>query len=205
MDNKMIPVNADDHTLATYVNNIVEAFLDATPEQREFGRQWYPVAHTLALIVGDGDARKGAGIIAALSPNKRWSTNQQLAVDAGTGDVHGHTGAMLSKVRAILGGTDPEEVLPTGMKTWHFFRAILDPDDPTTVVVDRHAHDVAVGERYDDKRDRGLSSKKRYALIMLAYILATRHIAAIIDDVDLTPNVTQATVWGWQIDKNGAK
>lgn len=198
----MIPTTADDQTLNQYVDNIVHAFLSATPEQREFGRQWYPVANSLALILGDGDARMGAGIIAALSPMKRWKENVRLATDAAGGNIHGHTGVTLAKVQMILEGADPGEVLPEESKTWNFYRAILDPDDPDTVVIDRHAHDVAAGRRYEGE-PRGLGNKKRYALLALAYRLATRKLQVILDLPELVTNVTQATTWGYQIDKNG--
>lgn len=200
----MIPTTADDETLNQYVDNIVRAFLDTTPEQREFGRQWYPVAHSLALILGDGDARKGAGVIAALSPLKRWKDNIKLATDAAEGNIHGHTRVTLTKVQAILEGGDPLEVLPEGSKTWNFYRAILDPDDPDTVVIDRHAHDVAVGRRYNEE-PRGLDNKRRYALIALAYRLATRKLQVILKLPDLVTNVTQATVWGWRITMNNGE
>jgi hypothetical protein len=190
----MIPTTADDATLERYVTNLTAAWDSCTPGQRERGRQWYPVAHDLALIVGDGSARKGAGVIAALSPQKKWEFNVTLAQDAGKGSVHGHTGAQLSKVRAILDGADPEEVLPMSLKTGHFFRSIADPADPDPVTVDRHAHDVAVGERYGSL-DRGLSNVTRYATLALAYRLAARRLGVI-------PSVLQATVWGWQIDRN---
>jgi hypothetical protein len=190
----MIPTTADDDTLEGYVVNLMAAWRNCTPDQMERGRQWYPVAHQLAMVVGDGDARKGAGVIAALSVQKKWEHNAALALDAGNGNVHGHMGSALAKVRAILEGADPEDVLPMAAKTGHFFRNIADPSDPDPVTIDRHAHDVAVGERYGN-RDRGLSNKTRYATLALAYRLGARR-------AGVTPSVFQATLWGWQIDQN---
>jgi hypothetical protein len=66
----MIPTMATDDELSAYVGNITAAFRAATPEQVARGRQWYPVAHDLAVIIGGGDAMKGAGMLAALSAQR---------------------------------------------------------------------------------------------------------------------------------------
>lgn len=183
----MIPTTADDATLARYVSNILAAW-DATSEaNKEAGRQWYPVAHSLAERLGGGDVRMGAGLLAALSPQKRWNTNVALAWDAASGDVHGHTGDTLGKVRAILAGIDPVDVLPSDAKTGHFYRNILDPTDPDPVTVDRHAHDIAVGETYGG-RDRGLGNRTRYATLAHAWREAARQRG-------ILPNVMQAATW----------
>src|SRR5690242_7011215 len=151
------------------------------------GREWYPVAHDLAELLGNGDVRMGAGVIAALSPQVGWERNCDLARDACAGNPHGQIGANLDKVRAILGGTDPEDVLPASKKTGHFYRNIADPSDPDPVTVDRHAHDVAVGECYGS-RDRGLGCASRYATLAHAYREAGRRLGEL-------PNVVQAVTW----------
>lgn len=184
----MIPTKATDDELARYVGNIVTAYKEATPWQVARGRQWYPVAHDLAEIIGDGDVRKGAGIIAALSAQRRWEVTVDLATDAANGNVHGHTERMLSKVRLMLEGADPAELLPMHLKTGNFWRCIVSPGDPDPVVIDRHAHDVAVGEKYRDCDDRGLSNMNRYATLALAYRLAARELKEI-------PSVVQAVTW----------
>lgn len=188
----MIPTKATDEQLEQYVQNIIAAYLASTSTQRERGRNWYPTARDLAYIIGDGDIRKGAGIIAALSPNKRWLENVKLANQAHEGNVRGHTGVTLTKVRKIMNGEDPIMVLPMSLKTGHFFRNIVDPYDPDPVTIDRHAHDVAVGEVYGE-RNRGLDVKNRYATLALAYRLAARRLG-------ILPSVLQATVWVRQLD-----
>ena len=190
----MIPVTATDEQLAGYVANITSAYRLATKAQLARGAQWYAVAHDLATVIGDGDVRQGAGIIAALSACRRWAVNVGLAEDAVAGNVHGHTPDALGKVRAMMAGADPADVLPMALKTGAFYRCVTDPSDPDPVVIDRHAHDVAVGERYGDA-SRGLSSKARYATLALAYRLAARQLGEI-------PSVLQATVWCAQIDQN---
>jgi hypothetical protein len=191
----MIPTVATDDELDRYVRNIADAYRAATPGQVARGRQWYPVAHDMALVIGNGDVRKGAGILAALSAQRRWEINVDLAHDAVNGNVHGHVEQVLSKVRAMLEGADPIELLPMQLKTGNFYRCIVSPEDPDPVVIDRHAHDVAVGERYGD-RNRGLSNLNRYATLALAYRLAARQLGEL-------PSVVQAVVWCRQIDLNG--
>lgn len=188
----MIPTKATPELFETLVSNIVAAWHAATPEQVSKGRAWYPVAHDLAVMLGNGDARMGAGIIAALSVQKSWSENIRLANDAATGNVHGHTGANLRKVAAILAGTDPANVLPMAAKTGNFYLNILDPCDPTAVTVDRHAYDVAVNE-VNGSKDRGLGNANRYATVKAAYIEAARRIGEL-------PPVVQAGVWQARIE-----
>lgn len=188
----MIPAKPSPAQISTYTDNVIATYNRATPAQLERGRNWYPVARDLALIVGSGNARVGAGVIAALSANKSWSENVRLAKDAGNGNVHGHVGDALRKVTAILGGEDPADVLPMSSKTGHFFRCIEDPSDPDPVVIDRHAHDIAVGEIYG-QRERGLGAKGRYAALAHAYREAAVRLGAI-------PSVVQAVTWCVQID-----
>jgi hypothetical protein len=193
-----IPTVATDDEMRGYIANIIGVYNRTSLKQREKGRNWYPVAHDLAEMVGQGDVYKGAGIIAALSANKRWEINVGLARDAGEGNVHGHTKATLRKVEAMLDGADPREILPMQLKTGNFFRCIADPEDPDPVVIDRHAHDVAVGEVYGE-RDRLLGNTTRYATLALAYRLAAREVGEI-------PQGLQAITWvRWIEDERGHK
>lgn len=187
----MIPTTttADSPEFEQYVKNIIHIwdvanFLEADQPQ---GRDWYQTAHDLAEIVGHGDVRKGAGLIAVLSQNTGWDRTVNLANSCAGGACAGHMSAVLDKVAAILAGTDPADVLPEGKKTMHFFRNILDPTDPVPVTIDRHAHDIAVGERYGNGA-RGLNSLKRYAILAEAYRVAA-------DRLGELPCVVQAVTW----------
>jgi hypothetical protein len=183
----MIPVKPSDSTRRRYIRNIIAVYEQATDDQKTQGFNWYPTAHQLASFLSEGDVQRGAGVIAALSANKAWDTNQKLAGDAFGGDVHGHTRDNLEKVAKIMAGVDPTEVLPMGMKTGNFYRNILDPEDTEAVTIDRHAHDVAVGRPYGDE-ERGLGAKGRYAVLSLAY----RNAAA---KLGILPSELQAVVW----------
>jgi hypothetical protein len=194
----MIPTKPSDTTRRRYTRNIIKVYNEATEDQKRQGAEWYRHAHQLADLLSEGQVRQGAGVLAALSANKAWDINQRLARDAFDGNVHGHVSNALGKVAKILSGVDPAEVLPMDMKTGNFYRCILDPEDAEAVVIDRHAHDVAVGHPCGDD-DRGLSAKGRYAVLSLAY----RNAAA---KLGVTPSVLQATVWvAWTESLAGVK
>lgn len=193
----MIGTKVTPDEFETLVGNIIAKWNSATPEQICKGRAWYPVAHDLAVMFGDGNVRMGAGIIAALSVQKSWKENIRLATDASAGNVHGHTGRNLDKVRAILSGIAPEDVLPMQAKTGNFYRNIVDPSDPTAVTIDRHAFDVAVNE-VNGNRDRGLSNANRYAIIRDAYLTAAKRLGECASTV-------QAGTWVAQIDMLAGK
>ena len=196
----MLPTRPDTATHERYVANILATWCAATPDQYARGSSWYRTAHQLAYAITDGrDVRMGAGVIAALSQQRRWAMNERMARDAfANGSPAGHYGHTLERARRIMSGEDPETVLPPGMKTYHFYRCILDPTDPDPVTVDRHAHDIVAGERYGEKHNRGLSNPKRYASIAHAYREAARRLGEI-------PQVVQAVTWIVQVEAYGGK
>lgn len=182
-----IPTEPSEAERAAYTDNILRMYADATADQVTRGKAWYSVAHDLAETIAP-DARTGAGVIAVLSARQSWDVNVRTATRCCTGDIGGHTRANLVKVQRILDGEDPENVLPKGLKTHQFFRCIADPTDTRAVVIDRHAHDVAVGRKYTEKENRGLSNPKRYDVLADAYREAAK-IAGI------RPMELQAIVW----------
>ncbi|MCW2901569.1 MAG: hypothetical protein JWO67_3834 [Streptosporangiaceae bacterium] len=190
----LIPTVADDATHARYVANIIAKYREATPDQAARGRAWYPTARQLAAMMAEGNVRAGAGVIAALSPQKAWAYNVRLAGQAfETGEVRGHVKDACGKAERIMLGADPLDVLPADSKTWNFFRCIVDPEDAEAVVIDRHAHDIAVGVVYGDA-DRGLGAKRRYATLSHAYREAARQLGEI-------PSVVQAVSWVVQVER----
>ena len=185
----MIRTVATTEELDQYVANIRRVWDAASADQEGRGRSWYRTANDLATLMSEGNTRAGAGVIAALSPFQVWETNlviAEKALSAGTADGL-HVGDAIRKVGRIMRGEDPLSVLPPDSKTWNFFRCIVDPDDAEAVVIDRHAHDVVVGERYRG-RERGLSNKRRYATLALAYRLAA-------EQLDELPSTVQAVTW----------
>lgn len=184
----MIPIQAGPGDREYYVRNIVSVWSVATDDQFEQGAHWYEQAHRTARMLADGDVRTGAGLLAALSPQTSWWLNVELACEAyEAGTASRHTGDSCGKANKILAGIDPEEVLPMRRKTGHFYRCILNPDDPVSVCIDRHAHDVAIGVAYGDW-PRGLSAHGRYALIADCYWEAAQRLGQL-------PSVVQAVTW----------
>jgi hypothetical protein len=184
----MIPIQAGSNAREYYVRNIISVWSVATDDQILQGRSWYRTAHETAAMLADGDVRTGAGLLAALSPQTSWWMNVELACEAfEAGTASRHTGDSCGKANKILAGIDPVDVLPMRRKTGHFYRCILDPSDPVSVCIDRHAHDVAVGVAYGDW-SRGLSAHGRYALIADCYWEAAQRLGEI-------PSVVQAATW----------
>lgn len=194
----MIPTVATDAQHAQYVENILSTWRRASKDQRKRGKEWYPTANQLADLLSEGNTRVGAAVIAALSPQKSWEENQRLARECIDGNMRGHFADALDKVRRILAGEDPEDVLPMSHKTGMFFRCIADPTDPEAVVIDRHAHDVAVGERYGERRDRGLSNPTRYATLAHAYREAARKLRKLPQEVQAVTWIVQVEDYRWK-------
>ncbi|MDT0418844.1 hypothetical protein RM574_25520 [Streptomyces sp. DSM 41982] len=184
----MLPAKPTPAQRTDYTAAIVHMFRAATPDQRWRGRQWYPAAHALADEIASGDAVKGAGVLAALSANKSWSENCRLARKAFLeGKASGHFGDAVTKADCIMSGTHPSEVLPMHLKTGAFFLCIADPDHPDSVVIDRHAHDIAAGKVYG-QRDRGLGAIGRYNALADCY----RQAAHLLGEL---PSTVQAVTW----------
>lgn len=176
----------------TFVSNIITRYAQASVEQKIAGERWYTTANQLAYMISGGDVVKGAGVIAALSANKSWTENVRLARHAfETGKPAKHVRTQLEKAQRIMDGELPLDVLG-GLKTTNFYECVSDPTHPYAVVVDRHAHDVAVGETYGND-DRGLSTKTRYDMIADAYRIAAKRLNTL-------PMVVQAVTWVVQVE-----
>lgn len=184
---KPIPLTVMEQDRDTYVTNILRTWAQADNDAMASGLYWYRTAHQLALMMSPDDVRVGAGVIAALSANKGWAENVRLAQDAVQGRLYGHVGNALRKAADILDGVDPADVLPMDMKTGMFYRCIVDPEDPDAVVIDRHAHDIAVGGPYGSA-NRGLSNANRYSLLAHCY----REVA---HRLGVLPSTVQAVTW----------
>ena len=177
------------------VSNIAGNVLSASDEDFEAGKLWYPKAHEIAHEIGNGDVVKGAGIIAAASPGTSWNENVRMAREIGkTGSTRGYiTQNELGRARQIREGADPRTILPMDIKTGHFFKNIVDPQDRSSVTIDRHAHDAAIGQRWGS-RPRALTGG-RYQTFANAHITATQHLNKISGLEDMVPSEVQAVTW----------
>lgn len=167
--------------------NLLDCWEMCSPIQVHRGIWWYPEAHDFAAVIGRGNVAKGAGLLAAMSPQKQWDVNRRIAVDASLGIFGGQVGDAIRKARAIYDGADPATVLPMGKKTGHFFMNIYDPSDPCWVTIDRHAIRAATLD-WDNGAPK--VTDKQYGDFVLAYMGAGRK-------VGLSGSAFQAVVWGY--------
>lgn len=179
-----------------HVQNIVGRYRSASPDFLKGGSEWYERAHDVANKVGKGNVQRGAGIIAALSPQMSWDRNVSMAHELVNTGQASHTEDNLNKALKIHEGAHPLDVLG-GHKVTSFYKNIVDPSDPTPVTIDRHAHDIAVGRPFkgsgggskEKGPDLGLGAMGRYKHFENAYHTAAGHL-----DVPI-PNRVQAVTW----------
>lgn len=191
----MIPVKSTEEQRAAYTQAIVDTWNTANPDQRRRGLTWYTTAHEFAAEIAAGNTDMGAGVIAALSANKSWSENCRIARKAfAEGSASGHVPDAVRKANRIMAGAAPAEVLPMHIKTGCFYLCIADPENPESVVIDRHAHDIAVREIYG-QRDRGLGAIGRYNTLADCYRAAARKIGEV-------PSRVQAVTWVAHIERD---
>lgn len=183
--------------------SILAVFFTATPPERLGGARFYSDAHTLAQsIAANGvSVETVAGVIAALSPNNRWSRN---VADAGAlvaafamggyGDAAqvkvGTYNANKIKALRILNNEPPLDVLG-GLKVRAFYRCIMGDHD--AVCVDGHAYSVWRGERFATSLMPKISPKL-YSAIAADYARATEQVNDILGE-SYSPSQVQAITW----------
>lgn len=198
--------------------NVLRVFRAGTAEDVTDGRGWYRRAHDAARDVasqylGNTDPEsiaRVACVYAAISPSMPWARNDylarqafQLAADGATLDeVTASLGMMKANARkaaAIVLGADPWSVL-SGPKVVPFAQRIIDAaagiTGPGSVVVDRHAHDIALGRVTDDAtRNRNLSRKGGQRSFAMAYVRAAETLRRTGEAPGITPAELQAVTW----------
>lgn len=185
-------------TLTPAAENVLAVWESATAEHRESGMAWYETAHAFAAEISGGDIVRGAGVIAALSPNKAWDVNMRLAARAfADGSASGTLGNACMKANAILAGADPLDVLGNGLKTRNFYLNIARPGCPEAVTIDRHAYDVALAERNPDNKRLGLTPT-RYAAFAEAYRVAATEAGILPLQMQAVTWEAWRAVWAWR-------
>lgn len=143
-------------TYPVHRDNIVWHWRQASRQEIERGMRWYADAHHVAIVIANGDAHLGAGMLAVYSPQQAWIGNVLLAarvLRAGRGLGGPGSGVFASTAQRhaadrLLTGESYEDIL-TGPKVRDFAHLIehggdRDPAAPR-VVIDRHALSVAYG------------------------------------------------------------
>lgn len=169
------------------VQNIVDLYMSATPEDIAEGTLWYADAYTLAITLDPANPAAAAGVIAAMSPITPWGRNKDLAERAyRDGAASGTLSRNCDKANEIMAGADPLDVLK-GEKVVNFYLSII--GDQNAVCIDRHAYDIAVGTVTNDvSRDKALRRKGEYDKIAALYREAAERIG-------ILPSELQAITW----------
>jgi hypothetical protein len=171
------------------------------------GIEWYDRAKRLSLRLSHEYGctfEQAVGVIAALSPNNRWTRNctdaeamiQAWAIGVNPESVRVCTyGAMRSKAAQILALASPDREtiakILNGRKITAFFLSIAGVHD--AVCVDGHAYAVWIGQRITTTNTPSLGVKL-YADIARAYVLVAKRSAALCGE-SLTPAQVQAVTW----------
>jgi hypothetical protein len=160
--------------LSVSTRNITRVFRATTPADRAGGQVWYVAAHRIALSLDPADPTRAAAVIAVLSPMLSWPRNVVEARNVYSGQPVRALGSSARKARMILAGGDPEQIV-SGRKVHAFWRTIADPAEPSAVVIDRHAIDIAAGRVLGDKiRGRHLRRAGAYDEVAEKYRRAAR-------------------------------
>jgi hypothetical protein len=134
----------------TYCYNIMAVYRRALPSERAASLRWYADAQEIAEELSPGDVWRGAGVISALSPLKKWELNVRIArMSFETGIAQGNIGQHNEKAQRILDGEFALDVL-NGDKTRSFAEAIATGGNGEIATIDRHAHDIAMGRVFTD-------------------------------------------------------
>lgn len=131
------------HSVPVSTKRILEMIESAEPDIKDAGMIWYSSASDMAKTLakkGDITFRQSCGILASLSPGTRWERNieEARAMILGKDTKFTTYPKNVDKAYRILNGEDPATVLG-GRKVTAFYSLFMDPEDPDTVVVDRHA------------------------------------------------------------------
>jgi hypothetical protein len=165
-----------ENVLAVYRNADFAAFSE--------GMTWYDEAHNFAKSLDPVRFHRAAGVLAALSPLQHWDQNKRAAAklyaQGGQVEWNGNANGIglsnsVRKAVAIFHGEDALDVL-RAPKTRAFYLTILDPTGDHSPVIDRHAFDIAIGERTDDKARQALGRKGEYARFASVYREAARRV-----------------------------
>jgi hypothetical protein len=192
------------------IYNIISVYRDADETQHAEGLLWYSdaqkAAHNIAVKY-DVPVYLVVAVIAALSPNNKWSRNIVNA-DALIGAFIRGDGllsvkvstyhAMKRKAWDILVARpdyDGAKAMLKGQKITSFFCDIM---GEFNVTIDGHARNIAYGERVGLTDDRSNIGVREYRALQAAYQEAARR-------VGLMPYQLQAITWRVWRDRHGIK
>ncbi len=186
--------------------NILAVFFTANPAELQHGSRWYPDALAACETIAQAyslPVNTVAGVVAALSPNNKWSRNIidadnicRLYTSGGYDDAAQCKVSTFNgnkqKALQILSGIAPLEVLG-GLKVRAFHQCILGLD---SVCVDGHAFAIWKGERIPTTKTPKISPKL-YAAIASDYRNAASTINAVMGTAYTAAQVQAITWTAW--------
>lgn len=164
-------------------NNILRIWEMTDSVERE---DWYQTAYDWAYqttwelirsftVKADGQIlNRVIGVLAALSPMKRWEQNQVCAIDFLYNGDCGQMKAFCKKAERIMESNGSDEEILTilnGRKISAFYLNIRYPDKANHVTIDRHALSVALGYWTPNDMYQGITAAQ-YNFFVQCYILA---------------------------------
>lgn len=176
---------------------VVKAYRNTSLAERRLGARWYPMALDAARAIDPNEPERAAGVIAALSPRKRWSTNVSAAavlvgaVDHGTPIPSVHFKHQQAKAEEIARYGDPLNVL-SGPKERAFYKAII--GDPDAVTVDTWMQRL-VFNQWDPHPTKSNEYAETPGLTPARYREAEQAIRAAAKILHRSPRDVQATTW----------
>ena len=195
-----------DHEKMIY--NIVSVYRDADETQHAEGLLWYSdaqkAAHDIALK-HDVPVYLVVAVIAALSPNNKWTRNIVNAdaligafirgdgIDSVKVSTYHKMKAKAWDILAARPDYDGAKAMLKGQKITSFFMDIM---GEFNVTIDGHARNIAYGERVGLTDDRTNIGVREYRALQAAYEEAARR-------VGLMPYQLQAITWRVWRDRHG--
>jgi len=196
--------------METLIKNIIATRRKATSDDIKAGVSWYAIAQQNCLDIAESHCMPlniVVGVVAALSPNNKWTRNIINATDLIGAFMNGDTiesvkvstyNAMKQKAWGILEAM-PEDnesimLMLNGQKIIAFFECIMDLD---SCCIDGHARNIAYNERIGLTDDRTNIGKREYKELVQAYVAASKR-CSIVDNGkrrNLKPYELQAITW----------
>ena len=166
--------------------NRLKKFYNSMPDNN--GKDWYYTANEwineIANLYGYSD-KKIATITSLLSPQQSWNQNKKNVVDFINGkyeSIYASKKTLSECNLALINGwTIPKKRL----KTYAFYKCLLNPDNSNHVVIDRHAIKVAYNQL----------SAKPISITSYRYRLASEAYKMLANELNILPSELQATLW----------
>jgi hypothetical protein len=206
------PLDVEHGITKNGVQNLKDLYHASNDDEKSDGRRWYADGQHLSRALGGGDVEKGAGVLAAYSPQTEWDQNilnaaHHLATGSPPEKGWGVTPDSKSKSTKIMEGHSFDDSLAhpgTGKKkTWHFGHLLKNGGDDGSgtrhVAVDSWAIRALANNHEMKGGEKLLTRQRNYDHYADMYRTATDHLnSENTDNPDwehLHPHQLQAITW----------